>query len=308
MNILPVNELNKSLNENSEKVVKEAEELYHLQIEAASDALAENCGQKPIILLSGPSGSAKTTTAMRMKALLEKTGHDAHVISLDNYFLPLNHLTPEERGKIDLEAPSRVDIPLLQEHLERFWECLPTQLPVFNFTSQTRESGELLSRKENELIIIEGIHALNPEVIKPVKQHSQGVYVSVRTRLSHGENLLHPSRIRLMRRLMRDRLFRGRKTEDIIRAFKSVEMGEVRYIMPYKGNASINIDTFMSFETAVYSNQLLPHLHEVAKDFELYDMVEELIEFMECVTPLPSSVIPATSIVREFVGGSAFNY
>lgn len=308
MNILPISDLNKSLNSDSERVVAQAEDLYHRQLEAAADTIAENCAQKPIVLLSGPSGSAKTTTALRLKALLQDNGHNAHVISMDNYFHPLNGLSGEELSKIDLEAPSRVDIPLLKEHLQRFWECLPTQLPVFNFADQTRGQGELLCRQENELIILEGIHVLNPEVVGDIRQHAQGIYVSVRTRLSHEKQLLHPSMIRLMRRLMRDRLFRGRKTEDIIRAFKSVQRGEALYIMPHKDNASINIDTFMSFEAAVYCNRLIPNLQEVSPDFELYKTVKELLVFLENVVPLPASIVPDSSIVREFIGGSVFNY
>lgn len=308
MNILPITELNKSINTDSSRVVAEAEDFYCRQLEAAADTIAENCADKPIVLLSGPSGSAKTTTAMRLKALLQKNGFGSHVISMDNYFLPLNGLSGEELSKIDLEAPSRVDIPLLKEHLERFREGLPTQLPVFNFADQTRSEGELLCRGENELIILEGIHVLNPLLTGQIRQHSQGIYVSVRTRLSNKSKLLHPSMIRLMRRLMRDRLFRGRKTEEIIRAFKSVQRGETLYIMPHKDNASINIDTFMSFEAAVYCNQLIPQLQNVPKNFELYGAVKELLDFLEIISPLPASIVPDSSIVREFVGGSVFNY
>lgn len=308
MNFLPIKELNSLLNADAQKEIGAAEDLYHRQLKTAADITAQKAEEKPIVLLSGPSGSSKTTTAMRLKALLEGKGLSAHVISMDNYFFPLNGLSPEEREKIDLEAPSRVDIPLLTEHLERFLECLPTQLPVFNFADQTRGEGELLCRKEKELIIIEGIHALNPEVIGPVHQHAEGVYVSVRTRLSMGDKLLHPSRIRLMRRLMRDRLFRGRKTEDIIKAFRSVQRGEQKYIMPYKNNASVNIDTFMSFEAAVYANQLIPELQAVSPDFELYGMAKDMLAFLEEITPIPASLVPDSSIVREFIGGSVFSY
>ena len=308
MNILPISDLNKSLNADAESEVDAAEALYHKQLEEAADITAQSAKDKPIVLLSGPSGSSKTTSAMRLKALLEERGFTAQVISMDNYFFPLNGFTEEERAKIDLEAPSRVDIPLLTEHLERFLECLPTQLPVFNFADQTRGEGELFCRKENELIIIEGIHALNPEVIGPVHQHAEGVYVSVRTRLSSGDKLLHPSMIRLMRRLMRDRLFRGRKTEDIIRSFRSVQRGEQKYIMPYKKSASVNIDTFMSFEAAVYANQLIPELRAVSPQFELYGMVKDMLGFLEEITPVSSSLVSDSSIVREFIGGSVFSY
>lgn len=308
MYVLPISDLNRALNADARNEVGEAEALYHDQLEAAAETTAENAAEKPIVLLSGPSGSSKTTSAMRLKALLEGKGFEAQVISMDNYFLPLNGLTAEEREKIDLEAPSRVDIPLLTEHLERFLECLPTQLPVFNFADQTRGEGALFCRKDKELIIIEGIHALNPEVIGPVHQHAEGIYVSVRTRLSSGDRLLHPSMIRLMRRLMRDRLFRGRKTEDIIKAFKSVQRGEQKYIMPYKNNASVNIDTFMSFEASVYADQLIPELRAVSPDFELYGMARDILGFLEEITPISASLVPDSSIVREFIGGSVFSY
>ncbi|MDE7280927.1 MAG: nucleoside kinase [Ruminiclostridium sp.] len=308
MNILPVNKLNEDLNKDAFEAVKSGEAFYHDQLVSAADKIAPSAKEKPIILLSGPSGSSKTTTAMRLKALLEEKGLLAHVISMDNYFCPLNNLTQEELLKVDLEAPSRVDIPLLNEHLDRFWQCLPTQLPIFNFADQTRGAGEILCRQENELIIIEGIHALNPEVIGPIHQHAQGIYVSVRTRLSCEEKLLHPSMIRLMRRLMRDRLFRGRRTEDIFRAFQSVQRGEQLYIMPHKKNASVSVDTFISFETAVYANFLIPELEKVSKDFEMYGKVEEMLYFLRNVTPLEASAVPGDSIVREFIGGSTFSY
>ncbi len=308
MKILSVKDLNKDLNNNASAVVNSAEENYHQQLVAAADSMAVNAEEKPIILLSGPSGSAKTTTAMRLKKLMEERGHGAHVISMDNYFCPLNGLSREVLSKIDLEAPSRVDLKLLSEHLERFLQCLPTQVPSFNFADQTREAGELLCRKEDEFIIIEGIHALNPEVIGSVHSHATGMYVSVRTRLSIGDRLLHPSKIRLMRRLIRDRLFRGRDTEDIIRSFQSVQRGEQLYILPYKGNASINIDTFMSFEASAYSNVLLPPLQKVSQDFEHYNIVKELTEFLEEISPIPQELIPEHSIIREFIGGSAFSY
>lgn len=308
MNVLSVKDLNKELNSDTAHAISAAEDFYHQQLDAAADTVALNAEEKPIILLSGPSGSAKTTTAMRLKTLLEQRSLTAHVISMDNYFHPLNGLSHEERSKVDLEAPSRVDLKLLEEHLDRFLKCLPTQIPTFNFADQTREKGEILCRKEKEIIIIEGIHALNPEVIGSVRSHATGMYVSVRTRLSLEKHLLHPSKIRLMRRLMRDRLFRGRDIEDIIRSFQSVQRGEQLYIMPHKKNAGINIDTFMSYEAAAYCNALLPLLEKVEPDFEHYDIVKELIVFLSKITPIQQSTIPEHSIIREFIGGSIFSY
>lgn len=303
MKTLPVHELNKRLNTDAPAEVERGEKLYLRQLEKASEVIAEKVDEKPIILLSGPSGSAKTTTAHRLKLLLGGMGINAHVISLDNYFLPMNGMSSEELSKIDLESPERLDLELLSEHLDRFWKCLPTQMPLFDFTDQSRKSGRLFSRKEKEPVILEGIHALNPMVMGGISGHAVGLYVSVRTRLSADGVLLHPSMIRLMRRLMRDRLFRGRKTEDIIRSFHSVQRGEAAYIMPFKGNAKIDIDTFMSFEAAVYSSELLPYLEAVSTDFELYGMVKDMLDFLEQITPISKELVPESSIVREFVGG-----
>ena len=307
MNVLKIKELNKRLNTDAGAEVELAEELYHKQLEKAAELIAQDAQVKPIVLLSGPSGSSKTTTAHRLKVLLEEREMKTHVISMDNYFLPLNGLSGEELSRIDLEAPSRLDLELLSEHLDRFWKCLPTQLPRFDFTDQSRKVGRLLCRGENEPVILEGIHALNPQVVGAIGEHATGLYVSVRTRLSADGRLLHPSMIRLMRRLVRDRLFRGRKTEDTIRSFHSVQRGEQLYIMPYKNNATIDIDTFMSFEAAVYTSELLPYLEEVSSDFEFYGMVKDMLAFLEQITPLSKEVVPEGSIVREFVGGSVFD-
>lgn len=308
MKILPVQELNQMIDNNPKAVLEQGENNYHNQLEKAAELISKTADEKPIVLLSGPSGSAKTTSAMLLKNSLEQRGLLAHVISMDNYFLPLNHLSKEDLSKIDLEAPSRVDIPLLNQHLDRFWKCLPTQLPVFNFADQTRGAGDILCRQEKELIIIEGIHALNPRVVGAIREHAKGVYVSVRTRLSCDKKLLHPSMIRLMRRLMRDRLFRGRKTEDIFRSFRSVQRGEELYIMPYKNIASSSIDTFMPLEAAIYANYLVAEFKKVSPDFEMYGMVENLLFFLERLTPVESSLIPTHSIIREFIGGSGFSY
>lgn len=307
MNVLPVEKLNKQLNADARAEVELAEELYRNQLAEAAELISRSAEERPIVLLSGPSGSAKTTTAHRLKALLEEKSLKTHVISMDNYFLPLNGLSGEELSRIDLEAPARLDLELLSEHLDRFWRCLPTQLPRFDFTDQSRKVGRLLCRGEKEPVILEGIHALNPEVVGAIGEHSTGLYVSVRTRLSAKDKLLHPSMIRLMRRLVRDRLFRGRKTEDIIRSFRSVQRGEQLYIMPYKDSAQIDIDTFMSFEAAVYSSELLPYLEEVSPDYEFYGMVKDMLSFLEQITPLSKEVVPEGSIVREFVGGSMFD-
>lgn len=308
MKILSVKELDRQLEKDAAQVVAEAERLYMQQVEAAADITGEMIGDKPIVLLSGPSGSGKTTTALLLKQLLEQRGQGACVISLDNYFQPLDHLQQHEKAGIDLESPKRLDMKLLASQMDSFLRCEEVTLPQFSFADQSRREGERFRREKGQAVIIEGIHALNPDVTGAVDDSALCIYVSVRTRLSMGERLLHPEKIRLMRRLMRDRLFRGKSTEEVISAFDSVQLGEQRYIMPYKGAAHIDIDTFMSYEAAVYGYFLLEELEKVSPRFELYDTVLELTDFLKEITPLSPDMIPSGSIIREFVGGSSFSY
>lgn len=305
MRILQVSKLNSLINSDIQSFINKSEEMYADEINAISDKIIEQHIEKPITLVSGPSGSAKTTTALRIKEKLAQKGYSSHVISMDNYFLPLN---TEDLSKIDLEAPARMDLELIAEHLEGFFGGTPVELPVFDFATQSRTVGKTLCRQPDEIIILEGIHALNPEVTGSIYERSNGVYVSVRTRLELDGQLLHPSKIRLMRRLMRDNLFRGREITDIITAYKSVERGEELYIMPFKERASYDIDTFIAYEAAVYKALLLPQLLKVPHSYENYELIDDMILFLENLNSVPLDSIPLTSIVREFIGGSGFTY
>lgn len=305
MKIYPVSKLNRQINSNLRLLIEGSEKYYRNSLSVLAKQLAAQREQKPIILLSGPSGSAKTTTAYRLKMLLDEMGYFTHVVSMDNYFRPLakDGVPLQDLSKVDLEAPSRVDQELLSEHLEKIWRCEPVDMPVFDFAAQDRRPGGILERKADELIILEGIHALNPEVTGSVQQHSTGLYVSVRTRLSIGDELLHPEKIRLMRRLMRDHQFRGRKISDILTSYISVQRGEELYIMPHKHRASHEIDTFMPFEAAVYKEQLLPLLTEIPESDRHYGLIRDVIRFLSEVDGAPVEIVPPTSIVREFAGG-----
>ena len=305
MKIYPVSKLNRQINSNLRLLIEGSEKYYRNSLSVLAKQLAAERKEKPIILLSGPSGSAKTTTAYRLKMLLDEMGYFTHVVSMDNYFRPLakDGVPLQDLSKVDLEAPSRVDQELLSEHLEKIWRCEPVDMPVFDFAAQDRRPGGILERKADELIILEGIHALNPEVTGSVQQHSTGLYVSVRTRLSIGDELLHPEKIRLMRRLMRDHQFRGRKISDILTSYISVQRGEELYIMPHKHRASHEIDTFMPFEAAVYKEQLLPLLTEIPESDRHYGLIRDVIRFLSEVDGAPVEIVPPTSIVREFAGG-----
>lgn len=311
MNIIPIRYINDAAAQDTKKLIRESEAFYANQLTACAKQISERCEEKPILLLSGPSGSGKTTSALRIQALLEDWNCHSMVLSMDNYYLPADQ-TPQALtadGKVDYESPYRLDIPLLSEHLERLARCEEIHLPVFNFAEQKREQGRVLRREPGTLMILEGIHALNPEVTGSAGDYASCIYVSVRTRLKKEDgSLLHPSKIRLMRRLIRDQLYRGRKPLDTLAMFESVSAGEEKYILPYKHRAEYEIDTMLSYEASAYRPHLLEALRREYDGTEQTAYFGEILSFLEELAPIKESDVPDRSLVREFIGGSTFTY
>ena len=281
---------------------------YHKQICQAADIIAANAAQRPVILLAGPSGSGKTTTALLIERELDRRGMETHTLQMDDFFAPL---TQEElrllsENKLDLEKPSRVDIPFFQEQLDRILAGEEVALPRYHFKESKRIfDGRTLCRKPGELVIMEGIHALNPAVTGHDDATTR-VYVSVRTRITaHDGTVLHPSKIRLARRLLRDRNGRGRRLTDTISMRERVDRGEQKYIMPFKPRAHCSVDSFCSAEMSVYRPYLLRDLEELLPQFP--DLAD-LVQIMREVPALSSELVPQDSLLREFIGGSTLPY
>lgn len=303
MESISVERLN-SAAQNPNVIISESEERYAGEIERVAQQVYNTRAERPIVLISGPSGSGKTTTAVRIAHLLVDMGCTAHVISMDNYFLPaaMNEAARDKDGKIDYESPMRLDIDLFKEHLEKLSRCEEIDIPGFDFARQERIEGMPLKIEKGDVVILEGIHALNPLVTGDSDDYTSRVYVSVRTRIADGEKLLHPSKIRLMRRIIRDKLYRGRAVAETMEFFKSVERGENLYIMPFKHRANFDIDTFIGYEPLVYRDILLPELAEAAETYADYADYADMEEFMKILSSLDKKLVPENSLVREFVG------
>lgn len=306
MNI-EVNRINQSAESDPVEFIGAVNEAYFYQLKKISEEIAENRDEKPVILLAGPSGSGKTTTALMIAKILGELGCPTHTLSMDNYF---KSLTVEERelsalGKVDLESPNRIDTELLNRQIEDIEEFRAVDVPKYDFASSERRGVKLnLQRKSGELVIFEGIHALNPDVITVPDSRICKLYVSVRTRMTCGDVILHPSKVRLMRRMIRDRNFRKRTLRETTNMFRSVEDGENKYIMPYKYRSDYDIDTFMAYEMNVYRDSLLGELREMADIPELADVTE----VMENLLPINAKNVPRNSLIREFIGGGMFKY
>ncbi|MBR1750305.1 MAG: nucleoside kinase [Ruminococcus sp.] len=309
MKKISINTINNRSRSDVTEFIEESEKKYSRRINKAAEILSESHKDKPIILLSGPSGAGKTTSAKRIESLLDKQDIQTHTISMDNYFLP-EHLTPDavdENGKVDYESPYRMDIKLLNEHLMKIANCEPIEIPSFNFAKQEREPGYTFKRKPGELVLFEGIHALNPEVTNITDDIANCIYVSIRTRLElENGSLLHPSHIRLMRRMLRDKKYRGRGFEATMDMFDGVERGESLYIMPFKDRAKIQIDTFITYEASVYKPFLSDELHEVFNRNKDHKNHEQMQDFLDALDAIPAEEVPDYSLVREFIGGSIF--
>lgn len=311
MKFLDLHTLNSSVENSPESFIELAENNYRNEIKNVADNILNREHHLPIILISGPSGSAKTTTALRLGTLLENAGRVVHPVSMDNYFRPIGDPGNEvdEDGRVDLESPKRLDMDLLNEQLEMMWECKEVVMPSFDFATQTRQKGKTLKREHGEFVILEGIHALNPEITGNIGEHATTVYVSVRTRLKNDESdMLHPSKVRLMRRIVRDKLYRGRGIAETLDFFKWVSRGEERFIMPYKGKAMFDIDTFIAYEPAVYKPIILDELLSIKNTYPDYDKFLDLEEFLTEIDGMERDLVPLNSLVREFVGGSHYEY
>lgn len=280
---------------------------YMHRLSLIADEIEKNSPQKSVILLSGPSGSGKTTTALMLEKMLDEKGHQTHTISIDNYFSPLSEEEKSQlsTGKIDLESPDRIDKELLNEQIKALSEGREICIPRYNFkTSDRDESNQKLQIKNGEIVIFEGIHALNPDVITVPDEMISKIYVSVRTRITCGNIVLHPSKIRLMRRMIRDGNFRQRSYRDTLNMFESVESGENKYIMPYKRRADYDIDTFMAYEMSTYRNFLLDSLHEMNDS----PVLEDVTAVLDSLKPISTENVTPDSLICEFIGKGQFTY
>lgn len=293
-----------------EEFINECEAKYESALTSVAESIAKSASTRPFVLISGPSGSGKTTTAMKLEERLDQMGFETHILSLDNYFHPISD---EERplfeaNALDLESPARVDTDLLSSQLESLLKGDEVVLPEFDFVKSVRKSsGRSLKLKKGEIVILEGIHSLNPSVVKSAEDFSLGIYVSVRSRIEYekqGERfLLHPSKIRLARRIIRDRRTRNRTPADTVDIYNSVERGENKYIMPYKHRADFNIDTFFASELCAYKD-LLPN--RLPKSEEKHPWLTELFEVLARLPEILRENIPSESLLREFIGGGKY--
>ena len=302
-----LDDINYQIKNNPQKFINFCENEYHSQLEKIAKSIADNANVAPVVLISGPSGSGKTTTAMKLEALLDSWNIETHTISLDNYFRELNgeEFKLAKEGLLDLESPSRIDKDYLNMQIKGFINCDSVDIPRYNFTTCKREfSGWTLKRKAGEIIIFEGTHALNPDVITVSDENCARFYVSIRSQFVTDNDELRSKVIRLARRMIRDQETRDRDLPDTFNMFESVNKGEDEFIRPFMSRCNYSIDTVIPYEINIYRTLLLDNLSSLPQT----DDVKTLTKVISSAEPLDPALVPSNSLMREFIGDSSLKY
>lgn len=264
-----------------------------------------------VVLIAGPSSSGKTTFCKRLSIQLLANGIRPVQISLDDYFVDREKTPKDADGDWDYESIHALDINLINLQLSALFRGEEVELPKYDFLSgRSGMSGKRLRLTDRQVLLVEGIHALNPELTAQIpKQQKFHVYISALTSiLLDDHNYIPTTDNRLLRRIIRDHKYRGVSAQETIRRWPSVRAGETKWVFPYQENADVMFNTAMLYELAVIQEQAAPLLEQVPENCVEYSEAYRLRKFLSYITPIPSRALPPTSLVREFLGGSSFRY
>ena len=306
-----VGDLNEAiLNGHSSHLIQVSEALQEKKIGKIADEIAKRKGIR-LVLIAGPSSSGKTTTCKRLSIQLVTNGIKPIGISLDDYFLDREKTPLDEKGDFDFEHLHALNLPLFNEQLNALFKGEEVELPRYDFpTGKSVKSGKKLKLHDDEVLVVEGIHALNPELTAQVpNEQIFRVYASALTTiLLDNHNYVPTTDNRLLRRIIRDYKYRGVSALDTIHRWPSVRAGENKWIFPFQENADAMFNTAMLFELAVIKSQAEPLLEQVPENCPEYAEAYRLLKFLRYIKPIPEAHIPPTSLLREFLGGSSFEY
>lgn len=291
-------------------LINVSEALQEKKLTEIADEIASRKDVK-LVLLAGPSSSGKTTTCKRLSIQLLANGIKPLQISLDDYFVDREHTPKDDKGEYDYESIYALNLKLINDQFNTLFRGEEIELPKYNFqTGRSEKSGQKLRMQPNNVLVVEGIHALNPELTAQISEVQKfRVYVSALTTiLLDDHNYIPTTDNRLLRRIIRDYKYRGVNAQETIHRWPSVRAGENKWIFPYQENADVMFNSAMLFELAVIKQQAEPLLEQVPENCEEYSEAYRLRKFLKYFQPIPNRDIPPTSLLREFLGGSSFKY
>ena len=306
-------EINERCLQDAPAFIAECDQIYADRLALAADRIMANMHRSPIVLLSGPSGSGKTTTAMKICEVLEERGVRTHSISLDNYF---KDVTPEDtprtpEGRYDLESPLCLDMELLNQHFTALSNGEKVYVPKFDFVHQRRFNrySRALRLKDSEVAVFEGIHALN-DAITDVHPEAFKLYISARSNVvdDDGKLVFKGTWMRLMRRTVRDYLFRGTQAQQTLAHWANIRRGEKLYISPFKDKADLQFDSSFAYEVPVLNNTATDLFTAMPEDTPRYSELQSILPAFERFVDIPPDLLAPESLLREFIGGGKYEY
>ena len=311
LGIRTIGDFNQAIDANhSTDIINISEALQEKKIAKIAEEIASRKGVK-LVLLAGPSSSGKTTSCKRLSIQLAVNGLKPLQISLDDYFVDREKTPKDASGEYDYESIYALDLDLINEQFNALFRGEEVELPKYDFQSgKSKKSGNRLKMNDNNVLVVEGIHALNPELTAHIPQEQIfRVYASALTTiLLDNHNYIPTTDNRLLRRIIRDNKYRGVSAQETIHRWPSVRAGENKWIFPFQENADAMLNTAMLYELAVIKTQAEPLLQQVPENCEEYAEAYRLLKFLKYFKGIPYNNLPPTSLLREFLGGSSFHY
>lgn len=291
------------------ELVNLAEAHYDGQLAKIADTIYNDRKDIKVVLIAGPSSSGKTTTSKKLDIYLRSKGFKTHPISLDDYYIDLDKRPLDEDGKPDLESIRALDTDLFNKNLSQLLEGKKVSLPTYNFMTRKREyNNNYLQLGENDLIIVEGLHALNDELTMSIdRKQKYRIYIGPLTQINiDNHSHIHTSDVRKLRRIVRDSKTRGYTARDTLRAWKDVAKGERNNIYIFQDDVDVVVNSALIYEIGVLKTYVEPLLFNVNEDDPEYPEALRLINFLRNFLPIPSDDVPRDSVLREFIGNSCF--
>lgn len=290
-------------------LIRLAETYYNNQLSSIAEKIAQNNKSIKLVLIAGPSSAGKTTTSKKLQTYLESKGIKTHQISIDDYFVDRTKTPVKPNGELDTESLNAVDVTLFNKHLTKLFEGERVELPEYNFLLGKREyRGKSLKLGENDIVIIEGLHALNEDLTISIERKNKfKVYINALTQLNiDNHNRIHTSDTRKLRRIVRDNKFRSYTASQTLNMWSNIREGEEEHIFPFQDDADFIINSALIYELGILKTYAEPLLFSVDENDPMYSEAIRLINFLRNFLPIPSDYIPQDSVLREFIGASCF--